>query len=376
MQQIANVVQELRSITGALLPPHADPFGRRPRRVYELPSGRQEWTLSIDPTDYPNWIEAEVWQPTTRAVNGDQSNRPTRIGVDALAWYVSFHHDGPNWGIYIPISSLAYVETCVLKKMRTSREEKWKLALQLLLAHECMHFIVDYQCAQWELLLQAPCRAALHERIKNEQNYYLAVEEQVANGYMLHRILSHCSPPAKKAIQDFVKTQPPGYRDALELTDESAFLRALADVIKCYVGLHSLERGLNITSSSYEIVRDFSPAKVSEGYSCPVHVFDDDRIGLPESAFSLIASIPSIVETDDFSRRFERLENSLQSRWRRLKSQLPDGIPRSARFEKIRSVDGSVFSMRLNDNFRVHVRQTNGRWEAFAVGSHKEMRHG
>jgi plasmid maintenance system killer protein len=107
-----------------------------------------------------------------------------------------------------------------------------------------------------------------------------------------------------------------------------------------------------------------------------VYVFDDQRLGIPESAISLIACIPGLIETDSFCRRFERLERSLQSRWQKLKHQLPDGIPRSARFEKLKGFEGNIFSMRLNDNFRVHLRQMNGAWEAFAVGSHKEMGHG
>jgi plasmid maintenance system killer protein len=376
MQPITDVVNELQTINGALLPPFVDPFGKPPRRIYELPAHVEELVFSSDAVDYPKWIQEEVWEPTNQAVQGDKSRRPLRIGADALAWYVSFHHNGPDWGIYIPVSSLAYLECCVLRDLPLEKEGKWDLAFQILLAHERMHFIVDYHCAQWELLLHSPCRAALGERMERDGAIYLANEEQVANAFMLQRLHPRCSSAARKAIDTFVRRQPPGYRDGPLVTEEAAFLSTFAEVIKSYVGLHSLERGLHITADSFEIVRDFPTTAMSDSYTCPVYLFDDDRIGVPESAISFLTRIPGIVETDDFCRRFERLEPSLQSRWRKLKNQLADGIPRSARFEKLKGFGGNTFSMRLNDNFRVHVRRTNDQWEAFGVGSHKEMGHG
>jgi hypothetical protein len=124
---------------------------------------------SVEYPGYPEWVQEQVWEPTDQAVLGDMSRQPSRIGIDALAWYVSFHHDGPDWRIYIPISSLAYFECRVFNQLPLAREEKWHLALEILLAHERMHFIVDYHCAQWELLLQSPCRAALRERMKRSR---------------------------------------------------------------------------------------------------------------------------------------------------------------------------------------------------------------
>jgi plasmid maintenance system killer protein len=379
MQRITDVVRELQSITGALFPPHTNPFEKPPRRIYELPAHPEELVFSFDSVEYPGypaWVEEELWDPTDRAIEGGLSREPSRIGIDALAWYISFHHDGPGWGIYIPISSLAYFECRVFSNLPISREKKWDLAFEVLLAHERMHFIVDYHCAQWELLLHSPCRAALKERMKGDGIPYLLTEEQVANAFMLHQLRSGWSSPAKKAIDGFVRRQPPGYRDGHAVIQDAAFLSAFAEVVKSYVALHSLERGLHITVNSYEIVRDFPLKDTSDSYVCPVYVFDDDRLGIPESAISFLTCLPGIVETDSFCRKFDRLESSLQNRWTKLKNQLPDGIPRSARFEKLKGTAQNVFSVRLNDNFRVHLRQMEGGWEAFAVGSHKEMGHG
>ena len=267
MQPTADVVKELQSIPGALFPPYPNPSGRPPRRIYQLPAHVEELVFSFDSVDYPEWVQEEVWEPANQAVQGDTSRHPQRVGVDALAWYVSFHHNGPNWGIYIPVSSLAYFECCVLRDLPLGREAKWHLAFQILLAHERMHFIVDYHCAQWELLLHSPCWAALCERMKADANTYLATEEQVANAFMLQRLRSRCSSLARKAIDAFVRKQPPGYRDAQLVTEDAAFLSAFAEVIKSYVGLHSLELGLHITADSFEVVRDFPMTARSESYS-------------------------------------------------------------------------------------------------------------
>jgi plasmid maintenance system killer protein len=105
-------------------------------------------------------------------------------------------------------------------------------------------------------------------------------------------------------------------------------------------------------------------------------LFDDNRLGLPDSAISFVTCISGIVETAGFRRRFERLAPSLQSQWRKMKNQLSNGIPRSAGFEKLKGFGENTFAVRLNANFRVHMRRTNDRWEAFEVGSHKEMWHG
>jgi len=40
-------------------------------------------------------------------------------GVDGLAWYVTFHAKGAQWGIYIPVSSIIYMIYDVFDKLET-----------------------------------------------------------------------------------------------------------------------------------------------------------------------------------------------------------------------------------------------------------------
>ena len=395
MIPIEKIVQELKRIPRALQPPHLnlDPSGKprvtvpvtgRLEDMNVIPSVPDEWA-------YPEWVEREAWPRIDDAVTGKESGAEGRVGIDVLAWYVSFHLSrDPNtpgqgrlapegWGVFIPVSSLSYLEQGVFAGLTLDRQAKWNLAFQLLLLHELMHFAVDYACAQWELLLQTPCWAALQHRMKAEQVAYLAAEEQLANAYMLRRCRSFLPRLAADALMRFVARQPRGYRDGPRAAGQATFVRVFADVVKSYAGVHAVERGLAICADSYDLGRHLpAPLEIESG-DCPVHVIHDEGIvGLPEPALQLITRIPSVTETDGFRHQFARLGGPLQRRWERLKAVLRDGIPRSARFTKMKTAGENVYSLRLNDNFRVHVRLVKGSqdWEAFGVGSHAAMGHG
>ncbi len=325
--------------------------------------------------EYPEWVERDTWKPIDDAVGGGAGRA---VGTDALAWYESFHLSLDHWGIYIPVSSLAYLECRVFAGLPLSREEKWTLGLQVLLTHERMHFAVDYVCAQWELLLRTPCWAALNHAMKAKNLTYVGSEERLANAFMLRRCCQSQPDPVKRAILRFVESQPPGYRDGLSSTQDDSFASVCTEVVKIYVGLHSVERDLDIVADSYEHERVLPTVGEIESDACPIHlVSDEKRCGLPQSALHVITCIPHIAETETFQRQLERIDPSLQRSWAVKKRMLASGITRSMRFEKIKGTPENVFSIRLNKGYRAHLRfASGGRWEAVAVGSHRDMGHG
>ena len=332
-----------------------------------------------DQTDYPDWVAAETWDSLDRDVFGDaEALNPSQgaSGIDALAWYVSFHFaNSGKWGIFIPVSSLGYFEKRIFPELTASRTRKWQLAYDALLAHEQVHFAVDYTCAQWELLLHAPCWAGLCNRIRAERVPYLEIEEQLANAFMLQCAAYWKAKPFERALRQFVAKQPAGYRNGLSATERDSFDHVAAEVVKTYVGLHAAERGLNVTSSAYDPAT-MLPTR-AEMTKCPVHVIHDEkRIGLPVPAVQLITHICNIRETEHFQHRFARLDRTVQRSWSAMKQKLSAGVPRSARLEKMKGSRGEVFSVRVSDNFRVHL-QPNGseKWDAIDIGSHKGMGH-
>ena len=107
-------------------------------------------------------------------------------GVDGLAWYVTFHARGPQWGIYLPVSSIVGVAETVFGTTTLDLPARMRLAAHVMHQHELFHFAVDYMTGLWELLYQRPCwKPGLN--LRNTSGYY-ELEEQLANAHMLRRI--------------------------------------------------------------------------------------------------------------------------------------------------------------------------------------------
>lgn len=316
--------------------------------------------------DYPDYVEFEYFQ----AIDRDYAER----GIEALAWYVSFHNGGP-WGIYIPVLSLAYIENRFLKRYRGTRFRKWQLGYDLLLQHEMFHFATDYMCAQWEILLQAPCWSALTDYRKREGIGYLEIEEKLANAYMLRQLNKQLTPSGRRLIRTAVECSPPGYKDGAACVDDLSFKSNLAELTKVYVAIHALEKDINLLASGVDITAFYSLADNLDANQCPITIIhNEDRFGIPQIGTNFILKIPTIVETEAFQKACKKLDKSLRQRWEKKKRLLAETIPRHPEFEKF----ADLFSLRLNDNYRVHLRPSNDMtvWEAIAVGTHKEMGHG
>ena len=169
MKKIDEVLRELEKIPRGLSERSGDPqttprLGGTPEKLrlhsakrIGRPGGGRDQISSPNPifrgdldSQYPDWVEDEVFKRLDEEV--------AEKGLDALAWYVTFHSPGVLWGIHIPVSSLAYLEMRYLKPVRKSRFVKWQLAFKILLEHELFHFATDYVCAQWEILLKSAWR--------------------------------------------------------------------------------------------------------------------------------------------------------------------------------------------------------------------------
>ena len=195
MRPIKDIVEALARIPRALAPP--DPYvSRRPAGRVEPAGVGSSLILDLpDGWDYPAWVDAEIWSRLDSGISGEAPATEMAVGTDALAWYGSFHRgSGGDWGIFIPVSSLAYCERRIFGQLKGDRTWKWQIAFDFLLAHEQMHFAVDYVCAQWELLLGTPCSSSLHHRMRTDGIQFLAAEEQLANAHML-RVAKTCLPP-------------------------------------------------------------------------------------------------------------------------------------------------------------------------------------
>jgi hypothetical protein len=333
--------------------------------------------------------EQEAVDRARRMLSGE-AGAGSPSGFEALAWYCSFHDCPEGWGIYVPLSSLHLFDRVHLADLPLSRTERWQVAWSAIIAHEQMHFLVDLGISWIELLMTAPMRLELTERISNPPQlktaslevvgpHYLACEEALANGFMLREAVSRYPAEVVQRLLDSVRIQPIGYREGEHAATDGGFADAAAETFRSYLATWAPARGLDPGNPGIDFVR-LLPGDDATRTACPVHIINDlVNAGLPPGAVRLILCIREIEESDRFRRSLHSLPAQLQQSWKRRKEQVRCRLPSPPRFEKLKGELAGLFSLRLRDGYRVHLEPPprGGRvWRAISVGTHKEMGHG
>ena len=72
------------------------------------------------------------------------------------------------------------------------------------------------------------------------------------------------------------------------------------------------------------------------------------------------------------------MPDSIKRAWERTKLKLALAITPGADFKSWPNGGPGVYSVRLNDNYRVHIQRPNvgDTWTVLDLGTHKEMGHG
>jgi hypothetical protein len=306
-------------------------------------------------------------------------------GTDALGWYVSFHYPGVQWGIYIPVSGMAYLIQHAFGGLSAPIVTKAHLAFHAILSHELFHFATDYTIAQAELAHQEPWCVPAKRSFRAGKPSYCVVEEQLANAYMLSAFRS--MKPALRikgkqaALRSFVARQPEGYRDALGVTPllRDRLLKELAhrygSCAKKGAG-HSMLWNL---SFGYDWAQQFPIRPRIDWRYCPIHLVNDGaRLGIPPDWLGFFSRLSAIEETDEFRKELDLLASPIQRAWERTKQKLGIAITAGADFKKWDKGGNDLFSVRINGSFRAHLRRRkeSDDWLAVAIGKHKEMGHG
>jgi hypothetical protein len=108
------------------------------------------------PPDFDPVIEIGADVDETLPLLGGEAKEQIRRsillhGMDALGWHVSLHVVRVQWGIYIPVTGIAYLMEDVLSKLTATRLTKAHLAFHAILNHELFHFETDYTVVQAEI---------------------------------------------------------------------------------------------------------------------------------------------------------------------------------------------------------------------------------
>jgi hypothetical protein len=363
VKPIRHVRPSISSIPGALFEaePDVDERGSLEGLRTLWSSDDDEWSLNRSagrPTEeeepesdaFPPAIEdlfeygAEIDEPTLEeAFGGEGGTRIRRSvelerGTDALAWYVTFHAKGVQWGIYMPLTSIAWMMQSVFGGLRVDWKAKFQVAFRALHQHELFHFAVDYMAAQWEGMVGSACFHPARS-LRDPARKYILLEEKMANAHMIRSFWG--GPAGLKirgrmdALRQFTKKQPPGYCDGGKSTARSEFDAGCERLAKAYVecipGYDTGRLGGIDLKSMYPL----RPA-VDWRY-CPIHtIADEGRLGIPAIELGLFRRIPTIIESEAFRKDLSRLPELVQQMWESTRAKLATTTaPQWTRFQNL-----------------------------------------
>lgn len=411
---VPTMIAALNLVAGAIVPGQPDP--RHNIGQYER---RAVWTPVIDDSlvgpkppvdDGQDPLEGVLFSSLTDDELGEAIRKslkapspwgsPEEQGTDALAWYVSFHRDPQNWGIYIPVTGLFRFANHIAPNGPGPRswEDVLGLAMRGLLAHERIHYAVDYAAGQIELLFSAACYIPARSALSNGQ--YVPDEEQLANGASLRSIrwapTALKVPDAYQAAVQFTLSQPPGYRDGKKCVNTQDFLTfANGFVAKVAAQLPAQSKPVGTHPIDYTRFLPLGPLldfggrasrmATVDGTQCPVYLILDEAIlGIPAGSIAIISSIPVIEHSPRFERDLRK--SGMHHEWEETKSVLADpSIPKNrVDFKPWPPEDspGAIkgWSVRVgkgNSNIRAHIHQhlKAHRWIANTIDNGDRQGH-
>ena len=372
-QESSAIVNDTDSEDGPGIESRFEPEGDEPAVAFEIP---------------PKLTEGDI-----RRALGDELVKIEQLaqltGGDAYGWYTTFHQKRYQYGVHIPFLGILAFAVRAFAGMEHPLERKVDWAFHAILRHELFHFNVDCMIANWELTTGAAVFWNAKERNRNTHGY-VSLEEALANAYMLRgfkqpsRRLAN-SAGAYQALKQFCLWQPEGYSDAHKYVKT----RGPYGRMDSYFDACS-ELSVRYQQSSEPLWRPlesaldtliFYPDLVRVDWTrCPIIILDEH--GLQEAlgiGISYYQSIKGIEETERFIRSLEKLDMSIQKRWKKSKEKLALSTSlNSLDFKQWKKEGADYFSVRVGGNYRAHLRRSDlaDKWFAEAIGNHKEMKHG
>ena len=277
----------------------------------------------------------------------------------------------------LPLSSIAYLIGRYFTSLNVSVDKLLRLSFRALHQHELFHFATDYASSQAELLSRRPCYRPSRS-LKDPKWEYNLLEEQLANVNMIHSFWGQPLKGKTRVLRSFISEQPPGYHTANWRSSYKCFLNDRATLMHDY--LNCMGGFYQYTSKSLDTSNLYPNFPIDWRY-CPIHLINDgQRFCIDAQYLSLIRQILIIHENKQFLKKLHRTPKQIQISWEKAKNRLSQSTAGAGLDFKFweRTSNGSVYSLRLSRNYRVHLLLTGGTGQDLAldIGSHKAMGHG
>jgi len=275
MRKISSVRNEIQKIPGTMLdipPPGLKDHGKIASIAYDGAKGDRRKgpeleAVSIDSeNEDPNFqteptvifeIPPDIEKSKATEFLSDSAGVALKAkfliyGIDALAWYSSFHVKNAQWGIYIKIEGLLFLAS-IFDGEDLPLSRKLELALHYLHRHELFHFATDYMSSQWELVSGKPCWLPAR-KLRDAQLGYNVFEETMAEAYALRGFRFPSAnlrePRATDHFKKLMMSSPPGYRDGHKFQNKSRFFMGCEQLSMNYES--SIERDFRVSQNGFD----------------------------------------------------------------------------------------------------------------------------
>ena len=297
-------------------------------------------------------------------------------GMEALAWYRSFHWNPPyKWGIYMVDKGIYYVARNVFGKIKQVSPQGRRYntldfvqqSFRLLFLHEFFHYITDIAASILEIgsLSTHPYYS---EYVKNvymcPRNKNEPIEEAMANAFAFKKFRGA---NIRQQLRSFMKNQPAGYSAFEQYIRKRDFIygrRKLGTLIRD--GTHA--NGVAPLETLFDCYRrDIHFGDV------PIYIIS--TIEDPKYTIKLITSIPrsTLTQSPTFQKDLKRLSHDIIQKYQKALEMLEyNAQHRGLKFEKIKGCD-TVFTVRIDRNYRISMRPLNGKWELLRIAEHDEV---
>jgi mRNA-degrading endonuclease RelE of RelBE toxin-antitoxin system len=395
---VNEIIRQLQQAEGELIgemPPEDEYIVRRKERMYgelidSLQRDRYAEGEGGETVPENRDIERFIWIPGEDIgfpeINSERIAREiSREGVEALAWYRSFHwRPCERWGIYILDKGLYFVAERVFGAFDRFRGGPYDTpdllleSLRLLFLHEFFHYITDIAASTLEIA-SGLRRAYYIEYVKNVYmrpgNSDEPLEEALANAFAFNRVPGwQFQRPGwrfRRSVRQFMKNQPGGYSAFDQYIRKSDFARGRRELGTCIFRAQRLQPGVTPLETLFDCyTRDVSYADVPV-YIVPTITDSRYRLGF-------IRAIPrdKLDRSQQYVQDYQRLPRRVQRKVSKTLSNLQHGVQHPGLgFEKLNSKgNNKLFSVRVDKGYRLILREVpGGRWELVTVGTHDDV---